>query len=112
MSNMNVVVPQPVQLRAVETFIKDYKKLTPEDVRNLKRMSYADLQSVVSCKDPVKFMVEAADLGMDLSQYGNMISPETRLEQGRSIVHRLMEDESIYIRETDMSAPSYGRRMP
>ena len=106
MSDMNVVVPQPVQqLRAVETFIKDYKKLTPEDVRNLKRMSYADLQAAFR-KDPVKMMVEASDLGMDLSQYGNMMSPETRAEQGRSIVHRLMEDESIYIRETDMSAPS------
>ena len=105
MSNMNVVVPQPVQLRAVETFIPNYKKLTPEDVRNIKRMSYEDLQKAFR-KDPVKFMVEAADLGMDLGQYGNMISPETRLEQGRNIVHRLMEDESIYIRETDMSAPS------
>ena len=85
MSNLSVVVPQPVQLRAVETFIKDYKKLTPEDVRNIKRMSYEDLQKAFR-KDPVKFMVEAADLGMDLGQYGNMISPETRLEQGRSIV--------------------------
>ena len=51
-------------------------------------------------------MVEAADLGMDLAQYGNMISPETRIEQNRSIVHRLMEDESIYVRDTDMSASS------
>ena len=105
MAGMNVVVPQPVQLRAVETFIKDYKKLTPEDVRNIKRMSYEDLQKAFRA-DPVKFMVEAADLGMDLGQYGNMISPETRIEQGRNIVHRLMEDEAIYIRETDMSAPS------
>ena len=43
-SNLSVVVPQSVQLRAVETFIKDYKKLTPEDIRNIKRMSYEDLQ--------------------------------------------------------------------
>ena len=105
MSNMNVVVPQPVQLRAVETFIKDYKQLTPADVRNIKRMTYEELQTAFR-KDPVKFMVEAADLGMDLSQYGNLISPFTRIEQGRSIITRLMEDESIYIRETDMSAPS------
>ena len=105
MADMNVVIPQSVQLRAVETFIKDYKKLSPEDVRNLKRMSYDDLQKRFR-SDPVKVMVEAADLGMDLSQYGNMISPETRIDQGRSIVTRLMEDESIYVRETDMSAPS------
>lgn len=105
MSEMSVVIPQAPQLRAVETFIKDYKKLTTEDVRNLKRMSYEDLQKTFR-NDPVKFMVEAADLGMDLGQYGNMISPETRIEQGRNIVTRLMEDESIYVRETDMSAPS------
>ena len=105
MSNMSVVIPQAPQLRAVETFIEGYKKLTPEDVRNIKRMSYEDLQKSFR-SDPVKFMVEAADLGMDLSQYGNMISPETRIEQGRSIVTRLAEDESIYVRETDMSAPS------
>ena len=105
MEAMNVVVPQPFQLRAVETFIDGYKKLTPEDVRNIKRMSYEDLQKAFR-KDPVKLMVEAADLGMDLGQYGNMVSPQTRIEQGRNIVNRLMEDEAIYIRETDMSAPS------
>ena len=105
MSEYQAVVAQPVQLRAVETFIKDYKKLTPEDMRNIERLSYDDLQKAFRA-DPVKFMVEAADFGMDISQYGNMISPQTRLEQGRSIVTRLMEDESIYVRETDMSAPS------
>ena len=102
---MQVVVPQAPTLRAVETFIKDYKRLTPEDVRNLDRTDYAGFQKRFR-EDPVKVMVESADLGMDLGQYGNMISPETRLEQQRSIVSRLMEDEAIYIRETDMSAPS------
>ena len=105
MSDMNVVVSQAVQLRAVESFIPGYKKVTSEDARNIKRMSYADLQTAFR-KDPVKMMVEASDLGMDLAQYGNMISPETYLEQNRSVVHRLMEDECIYIRETDLSAPS------
>lgn len=100
-----VVVAQPVQLRAVETFIKDYKALSSEDFRNLDRMSYADFQKRFR-ENPVAVMVEAADLGMDLSQYGNAISPETRLEQNRSILHRLMEDECIYVNETDMSAPS------
>ena len=88
MDNLRVVTAQPVQLRAVETFIKDYKKLSPEDVRNIKRMTYEELQTAFR-KDPVKFMVEAADLGMDLGQYGNLVSPTTRLEQGRSIVTRL-----------------------
>lgn len=100
-----VVVSQPAQLRNVETFIKDYKKLTPEDVRNLDRMSYDDFIKRFR-KDPVKTMVEAADLGMDLSQYGNLRSPETRVEQNRSIIHRILEDEAIYVRDTDMSAPS------
>ena len=105
MSDMNVVVSQPVTLRAVESFIPNYKPLTSADVRNMKRMSYDDLQKAFRT-DPVKIMVEASDLGMDLAQYGNMISPDTFLEQKRSIVHRLMEDECIYVRETDMSAPS------
>ena len=102
---MNVIVPQPVQLRAVETFIKDYKKLETEDIREMKREPYDDFRKRF-LSDPVKVMVEAADLGMDLSQYGNLISPDTRLEQQRSIVHRLMEDECIYVNPTDMSAPS------
>ena len=105
MAEYQAVVPQAVQLRSVETFIKDYKKLTPEDVRNLKRQTYEEFQAAFR-KDPVKVMVEAADLGMDLGQYGNLVSPETRVEQGRSILTRLMEDEMMFIRETDMSAPS------
>ena len=103
MAEMNVVIPQAPQLRNVESFIKDYKKLTHEDVRNLDRESYEDFQKRFRA-DPVKVMVEAADLGMDLSQYGNLRSPSTRIEQNRSIVHRLCEDEAIYLRDTDMSA--------
>ena len=105
MGEMNVVVSQTPNLRKVEMLIKDYKKLTSEDIRNIKRMSYEDLKKRFIA-DPVRFMVEASDMGMDLGQYGNMVAPDTRLEQGRNVVHRLMEDEGIYIRETDMSAPS------
>ena len=74
-------------------------------MRNLDRKNYEDFQKEFRA-NPVKVMVEAADLGMDLGQYGNLIAPETRIEQNRSIMSRLMEDESIYVRETDMSAPS------
>lgn len=98
-----VVISQAAQLRAVETFITDYKRMTPEDVRNLDRMSYDDFRKAFT-DDPVKIMVEAADLGMDLEQYGNMRAPCTKVEQGRSIIYRLMEDESMYVRNTDMSA--------
>ena len=105
MADMQTVVAQPVNLRAVETFIKDYKKLTPEDVKNLERMSYEDFQKRLRT-DPVKVMVEASDLGLDLGQYGNLVSPQTYLEQKRSIMSRLMQDEGIFVNNTDMSAPS------
>ena len=104
MADQRVVVSQPVQLRAVETFVKDYKKLTPEDVRNLDRMSYDDFQKQLR-DDPVKTMLEAADLGMTLEQYGNVRAPSTMVEQNRSITTRLMEDECMYVNATDMSAP-------
>lgn len=100
-----VVVSQSLQLRAVETFITDYKKLTPEDLRQVDNMSYDDF--LKACRDDiVKVMVEASDLGMDLGQYGNFRSPQTRLEQGRSIIHRICEDEKVYVNNTDMSAPT------
>ena len=99
-----VVVSQSPQLRKVETFITDYKKLTPEDVRNLDRLSYEDFQKLLRA-DPVKVMIEAADVGMTLEQYGNMRAPCTMVEQNRSITTRLMEDESMYVNATDMSAP-------
>ena len=100
-----VVVSQPVQLRAVETFIKDYKKLTSEDARNIDREPYEDFAKSFR-KDPVRVMVQASDLGMDLEQYANFVSPETRVSQGRSVLHRLMQEEGIYTRASDMSAPS------
>ena len=103
------VVAQAVHgpaLRAVESFLpNDRKPLTPQDVRNLDRMSYEDFLKRLR-ERTVEVLVDASDLGLDLSQYGNLISPQTRLEQGRSIINRVMEDEGIYVRSTDMSAPS------
>ena len=101
----NVVVAQAVQLRAVETFIKDYKPITSEDVRNLDRMSYDDFLKRFR-KDPVEVMVRAADLGMDLEQYGNLMSPDTYVNQDRSIMHRMLGDEGIFVNNTATSAPS------
>ena len=101
----NAIVAQPVKLRAVETFIKDYKKLTTEDVRNLDRMGYDDFLKKLR-KDPVEMMVRAADLGMDLEQYGNLISPDTYVNQDRSIMHRLLGDEGIFVNNTAVSSPS------
>ena len=100
-----IIEKQAIQLRNVETFLKGYKKLSTDDLRNLDRLPYDEFKSELKA-DPVKVMVEASDLGMDLEQYGNLRSPVTRVEQGRSVVNRLLEDESIYVKETSMSAPS------
>ncbi len=103
MANQVVVAQAP--LRSVETFIDDYKKLSPEDVRDLARMSYDDFRDACR-KDIVKVMVEAADLGMNLEQYGNLRAPDTLVTQKRSIMDRLMQDECMYVNATDMSAPA------
>ena len=100
-----IVVPKPPQLRAVETFIEGYKPLTPADIKNLKRMSYADFQTDFR-KDVVKLMVEASDLGMNLFQYGNMIAPDTIVDQKRSIGARLSQDEGLYSQDSELSAAS------
>ena len=105
MADYNVVVAQSPQLRAVETFLKDYKKLTSEDVRNLDRYDYDGFYKKFR-DDPVKTMVEASDLGLDIEQYGNMVSPETLINQQRSILHRMLGDEGIYVNRTDVSYPS------
>ena len=95
-----IVESQQVKLRAVESFIPNYKKLDPEDVKNIDKIPYEDFKKRMK-EDVVKVMV-----GMDLSQFGNMVSPETRLKQNRSVINRLMEDESMYVRNSDMSAAS------
>ena len=100
-----VVVAQQVKLRAVETFIKDYKKVTSEDVRNMDRMSYEDFLKKLR-KDPVETMVRASDLGMDLEQYGNLISPDTLINQDRSVMDRILGDEGIFVNRSPISAPS------
>ena len=102
----NIVQAKPVQLRAAETFIENYKPLTAQDIRNLDRKPYDDFQADFR-KDPVKIMVEASDLGMQtFGQYGNLIAPDTMVEQNRSITTRLMQDEGLYANDTELSAAS------
>ena len=86
---MSIVKKEVAQLRNVETCLKGYKKLSTDDLRNLDRLAYDEFKSELKA-DPVKVMVEASDLGMDLEQYGNLRSPVTRVEQGRSVVNRLL----------------------
>ena len=100
-----VVMPQPTQLRNVETFISDYKKVSLEDLSDVDRKTYADFYKEFK-DNPVEVMVRASDFGMDLEQYGNLVAPDTMVEQNRSIMHRIQEDEGIYVAETSMSAPS------
>ena len=105
MADNRIVVAQPVQLRAVETFIEGYKPLTPQDIKNLERCTYDDFQKRVR-DDVVKEMVLASDLGMNLFQYGNMLAPDTIIDQKRSIGARLMQDEGLYTKDTNLSAAS------
>lgn len=103
-----IVEPRKVQgpsLRAVETFIKDYKKLTPEDIRNLDTIPYDEFRKQAE-SDIVKVMVQASDLGMNLEQYANLVSPETKVQQKRSTIVRLMDDYRVYPNQTDMTMPS------
>ena len=101
----NVVKGQPAPLRDASTFVEDYKRISPEDIKDITRESYDDFAKRVR-SDVVKVMVEASDLGMDLEQYGNFKSPETLIEQGRSWMHRFMAEEGIFVNNTDMSAPA------
>ena len=101
----NAVVAQAPNLRSVESFLKDYKPVTPEDMKDITRESYDDFAKRLR-SDPVRVMVEASDLGMDLEQYGNFKSPETMVEQGRSWMHRFQAEEGIYVNNTAMSAPA------
>ena len=59
---------QPDNLRAPESTIKDYKKITPEDYKDLDRQEYTVFAARLRT-DPVRVMLEASDLGMSLEQY-------------------------------------------
>lgn len=110
MANVESRLVQPVQvqgpsLRAVETFIENYKPLTEQDIRDLDKKSYVDFRKAFVA-DPVKMMVEASDVGMSLGQYGNLISPETYTGQNRSVLTRVMEDEHLFVNGSDIAAPA------
>ena len=62
---------QPDNLRAPESTIKDYKKITPEDYKDLDRQEYTVFAARLRT-DPVRVMLEASDLGMSLEQYSQI----------------------------------------
>ena len=94
---------QPDNLRAPESTIKDYKKITPEDYKDLDRQEY----SVFSARlrtDPVRVMLEASDLGMSLEQYSNLRAPDTFVKQKRSVISRVMEEDGLFAQDSVLSA--------
>ena len=56
--------------------------------------------------DPVRVMLEASDLGMGLEQYANLRSPETLITQRRSVISRVMEEDGLFVQDSDLTAAS------
>ena len=107
MADLKVVqrTPEPANLRAPESTIPDYKKITPEDYKGLDRQDYAVFAKRLR-EDPVRVMLEASDLGMSLEQYANLRSPETFVKQRRSVISRVMEEDGLFAQDSDLSAAS------
>ena len=68
-------------------------------------VSYADAVAEIK-KDPVAIMEQAADNGLTTSQLVNRVSPETIVEQRRSFMGRLAQDEGLSFVQSEVSAPS------
>ena len=107
MADLKVVkrIPEPINLRAPESTIKDYNKLDPKDVKDLERQEYAVFAKRLR-DDPVRVMLEASDLGMGLEQYANLRSPETLITQRRSVISRVMEEDGLFVQDSDLTAAS------
>ena len=107
MADLKVVkrIPEPINLRAPESTIKDYNKLDPKDVKDLERQEYAVFAKRLR-DDPVRVMLEASDLGMGLEQYANLRSPETLMTQRRSVISRVMEEDGLFVQDSDLTAAS------
>ena len=71
----------------------------------IETMSYEDLVAEFK-KDSPNLMVRAADSGLNTSQLLNRMSPETMVEQERSVVARILQDENLYMNGSDYCAPS------
>ena len=107
MADLKVVkrIAEPINLRAPESTIKDYNKLDPKDVKDLDRQDYATFAKRLR-DDPVRVMLEASDLGMGLEQYANLRSPETLITQRRSVISRVMEEDGLFVQDSDLTAAS------
>ena len=96
---------EPSNLRAPESFIENYKPLTSEDLKDLKRETYAEFSARLRSK-PVEVMIEASDIGMSLEQYGNFRCPEVLINQRRSVISRIMEEDALFVQDSRISASS------
>ena len=94
---------QPDNLRAPEAVLKDYKKITSENIKELERQEY-DIFAKRLKSDPVRVMLEASDLGMSLEQYANFRAPDTFINQRRSVISRVMEDDGLFAQDSALSA--------
>ena len=105
MADLKVVkrIPEPINLRAPESTIKDYNKLDPKDVKDLDRQEYAVFAKRLR-DDPVRVMLEASDLGMSLEQYANLRAPDTLMTQNRSVISRVMEEDGLFAQDSALSA--------
>ena len=105
MADLKVVkrIPEPINLRAPESTLKDYNKLDPKDVKDLERQEYAVFAKRLR-DDPVRVMLEASDLGMSLEQYANLRAPDTLMTQNRSVISRVMEEDGLFAQDSALSA--------
>lgn len=77
-----------------------------EELKQVSRnKTYTDFRNEFVA-DPVKVMKEASKLEMTLQQYGNFTSPETLVNEKRSITSRLAQDEGLYTRNSNISKAS------
>lgn len=103
MSNVIVKREGDGNLRAPEQFVKDYKALDAKDMGSLEREEYADFVKRLR-DDSIRVMLEASDLGMSLEQYANFRAPKTFIEQKRSIISRVMEEDGLFTQDSAISA--------
>ena len=68
-------------------------------------VSYDDAVTEIK-KNPVEIMEQAADEGLTTSQLVNRVSPSTIVEQRRSFMGRLAQEEGLCFVESEVSAPS------
>lgn len=71
----------------------------------VERKDYADLKKQVS-SDPVSILRAAGKARMSMSQYCNAVTPDIFLEEKRSVLSRMREEEGLFTRSSEISRAS------